>query len=137
MCVCVCVLCHVGLGVVSFFSSRSGSFVGNFEGAVNVTTITCNVTRDGSQAETAFSVTNFRGDPIVRPVFTLQNQDVFLISGPLNNKLIITNWTSEVDNVTLYCGTPSVLLQAYVTLRLYSKFALPCILYSYIAKIDN
>ena len=118
---------------MSFFSSQSGSFVGNFEGAVNTTTITCNVTRDGSQAETAFSVTNFRGDSIIRPVFTLQDQDVFLISGPHNNKLIITNWTSEVDKVIVYCGTPIRLLEANVTLRLYSM----CSLHSCILKINR
>jgi hypothetical protein len=38
------------------------------------------------------------------------------------NQVIVTNWTTELDRVILFCGLDSQPTQANITLRLYRKF---------------
>ena len=100
----------------------------NFEGAVNATTLTCNIISDqGNQVTTTWSVANFEGITAVRP---LTPQDtLFSFGGDLIpnttitflNRITIVNWTSALDGVILYCGIGSDLDQASVLLKLYSK----------------
>ena len=113
----------VGLGAVNFIDPPSGSVIANFEGTLNAATLTCNVTNEGFQIVTFWTVANFRGVTGTRPVNSLTNQDLFLVGGgSFFNQLTVTNWTSEVDRVTVFCGIGSDLEQANVVLRLYSKF---------------
>ena len=100
----------------------------NFEGAINATTLTCNVFNDqGDQISTTWSVTNFEGVNTIRSL-TLQDT-LFLVGGDLIpmttitflNRITIVNWTSALDGVTLYCGIGSDLDQASVLLKLYSE----------------
>ena len=104
--------------------------VANFEGAVNATTLTCNVINEGNQIGTIWSVSNFGGVPSRRNVGTADpDRDFFLISGTLRpnstltfgNRITILNWTSAVDTATLFCGTGREPEQASVVLRIYSK----------------
>ena len=101
----------------------------NFEGTLNDPTLTCNVTGiNGIQQFTAWSVVNFQGNSGTRPL-TLEDEE-FLIGGDvdpsiglsLQNRIIIVNWTLELDGVTLFCGIGSDLTQASVMLRIYSKY---------------
>ena len=106
--------------------------VANFEGAINATTLTCNVTNtNGQQVSTIWNVANFDGVPDIRRVSTADpDSNIFLISGDLRpglaltfgNRITVLNWTSAVDAVTLYCGTGEIPDQAGVALRIYSKY---------------
>ena len=106
-----------------FIDPPSGSVIANFEGTLNAATLTCNVTNEGFQIATFWSVANYRGVTGTQNVNSLSNQNVFLIGGgSFFNQLTITNWTFEVDRVTVFCGVGSNLEQVNVVLRLYRKF---------------
>ena len=120
---------HVGLGAAGFIDLPTGGVVANIEGAVNDTTLVCNVTnRAGNQGITVWSVVNFEGVTGTRPLTLMDN--LFLISGELNpitgvsfqNQITIVNWTLPLNEVTLFCGTGANLTQAGVDLRIYSRF---------------
>ena len=126
---------HAGHGAATFINLPTGAdVVANFEGAVNDTTLMCNVTDDmlNIQIPTTWSVRNFRGVSASQLVGSADPQNnIFLISGdirpegniPLDNRITILNWTVIVDGVDLLCGTGSVRDLADVTLRIYSKFS--------------
>ena len=123
---------YAGHGAASFIDLPTGDIVANFEGAVNDTTLMCNVTGDSDiQIRSTWSVRNFRGVSGLQPVGIADPQhNVFLISGDpipgfditFNNRITILNWTALLDRVELFCGSGSDLDQAGVTLRVYSKF---------------
>ena len=105
----------------------------NFEGAVNDTTLTCNVTNSsGEQVPTTWSVANLGGVPgvhIIAASITLTSS-LFLISGDpgpnlsptsFENHLTILNWTSALDGASLFCGTSDSPQQTRVLLKIYSK----------------
>ena len=108
---------------MDFIDPRSGSVIANFEGAVNATTLTCNITNEGVQIFTFWSVSNFGGVSSSRPVAML-GSDLFLLSDPESflNQLTVTNWTSQLDGVTVFCGTGSEPAQANIRLRVYRKY---------------
>ena len=103
--------------------------VANFEGTLNATTVTCNVTDEfGNRAITSWSLGNFRGAAIQGYSLGLA-PELFLLGGDqipsfpsatYDNQMTILNLTSELDRVVLYCGVGGE-LQANVTLRIYRK----------------
>ena len=105
--------------------------VANFEGTLNTTTVTCNVTESdefGNRAITSWSLGNFRGSAIQGYSLDLA-PELFLLGGdPIpgvpdasyDNEMTILNLTSELDRVVLHCGVGGE-LQANVTLRIYRK----------------
>ena len=110
----------------------SGSVIANFEGTLNATTINCSVTNSqGAQITTQWTLTNFGGDESDAFIFTLNNvaPELFSFSGdPIpgfnltyQNSLTITNMTSDLDGVIIYCGTGKQFQQANFTLRIYRK----------------
>ena len=125
---------HAGLGAAKA-DPPSGSEISNFEGTVNATTLTCNITNDqtGNQEITSWLIGNFRGVLEVRNILADLAPDLFLFSGdpvPSNpnyhfiNQLTILRWTSELDEVMLYCGGAGAAAryrQANFTLRVYRK----------------
>ena len=122
---------HAGLGAVDFVDPPSGSVIGNFEGTVNATTLTCNVSSSGgTRLPTDWNIVNFRGSTEFQQITDTFDTDLFSISGgplPSNpgistfNQLKILNVTSELDGVLVYCGTGAQPQQANFTLRLYRK----------------
>ena len=117
------VIYFIGYGVADFISIPSGSVVANFEGTINAPTLICNVTRDGIQIDTFWTIGNFRGVPGGQAFINLvSTQNIFLAEGSLLNELRVTNWTSEVDRVIVFCGTGGDPTQTNVTLRIYRKF---------------
>ena len=99
----------------------SGSVVANFEGAINATTLICNVTREETQIDTFWSFANFRGVAGIQPLILISSQNPFLADGFFLNELIVTNWMTEVDRVIVFCGTGGDPTQTNVTLRIYRK----------------
>ena len=109
----------------------SGSVIGNFEGTLNATTMTCNLTTPwGSRAVTTWSVGNFRGVGLQLYLLSLA-PELFLLGGdPIpggqpdgatyDNQMTILNLTSELDHVVLYCSLSSETV-ANFTLRVYRK----------------
>ena len=122
-------LLYTGLGAAQV-DPPSGSVIANFEGTLNATTLTCNVTapQTGSQAITSWSVGNFRG--VSEQGFDLNlAPELFLLGGdPIpdcggatyDNQMTILNLTSELDRVVLYCALQDVIV-ANFTLRIYRK----------------
>ena len=105
--------------------------IANFEGTVNATTLTCNVTNSqGSQTSTSWFVQNFRGSSSLQSITDNFVPELFSVDGDprpgfnitLRNRLTIVNLTSELDDVTVYCGTGQNPEQANFILRVYSKF---------------
>ena len=121
---------HTGLGAAEV-DPPSGSVIARFEGTVNVTTLTCNVTdNQGNQAVTTWSIGNFRGVFLQTIDLTLAS-DLFLFGGTpvpsapnftFDNQLTILRLTSELDGVVLYCGIGGDLQQANFNLRIYRKY---------------
>ena len=111
---------------MDFIDPPSGSVVANFEGSLNPTTLTCNISHEGSQRYTFWSIANFRGVAGRQPLGTLRNQNLplhlILEMDSFFNQVIVTNWTTELDRVIIFCGIGSQPSQANITLRLYRKF---------------
>ena len=126
----VIMLLYIGLGAAQV-DPPSGSMIADFEGTLNATTLTCNVTapQTGSQAITSWSVGNFRGSAIQGYSLNLA-PELFLLGGdPIpgapdgvtyDNQMTILNLTSELDRVVLYCALQDVIV-ANFTLRIYRK----------------
>ena len=119
-----------GLGQAFGVDPPSGSVIANFEGTLNATTINCSVTNSqGIRVNTQWTLTNFGGD--LDALFTLNNiaPELFSFSGdPIPgfnitymNSLTVTNLTSDLDGVIIYCGTGLQSQQANFTLRIYRK----------------
>ena len=120
-------LISVGFGaaILGFVDgTSSGSVIANFEGAIN-TTLICDVTLEGvGPIDTSWSVANIRGIGPRRLLIDISDQNLFFTGGSLFNELTISNWTSEVDQVIVFCGSGFQPTQANVTLRLYRKYVL-------------
>ena len=119
---------------MDFVDPPSGSVIANFEGTLNATTLSCNISTDseGTQIGTQWVTENFRGNPALQRVSDAA-PDLFEFGGDLRpgsttdtflNRLTIVNVTSDLDNVILYCGTDIQRRQANFTIRLYCKFEL-------------
>ena len=107
-------------------SPSSGSIVAGFEGTLNASTLMCDVVFGGIQITTTWNIENFRQSTGLQAI-TL-DLDLFLLTGdPLpsspsstfHNSLVIRNLTSELDGVTIYCGTGQDPQQASFLLRIY------------------
>ena len=113
-------------------SPDSGTTIANFEGTLNAITLTCNVTFQTTQISTTWSVGSFQG--VEGPQVIDQNLGTELLfetggdPDPNNpgltylNQFTILNLTTELDGVTIFCGTGGDLQQAQFLLRVYSKF---------------
>ena len=120
----------VALGLATFVDPPSGSVIANFEGTVNASTLTCNVTlSDGSMTSTAWFVRNFRESTGLQFINLDFETEIFSIGGdprPTDptrtflNRLILLNFTAELDDVTLYCGTGHRREEGVFFLRIYS-----------------
>ena len=61
---------------MDFIDPPSGSVVANFEGSLNAATLTCNVSHEGSQRFTFWSIANFRGVAGRQSLGTLRDQNL-------------------------------------------------------------
>ena len=114
--------------MVENVSPPSGSIVAGFEGTLNASTLMCDVVFGGLQLTTTWSIENFGQSTGLQAITA--DLDLFLLTGdplPLNssstltfhNRLVIRNLTSELDGVTVYCGTGQDPQQASFLLRIY------------------
>ena len=116
------------LGAENFFHPTSGSVIAHFEGTVNVTVLTCNITNnEGLQISTQWTLGNFRGHESQLQSVSVA-PDLFLVTGDLatsdprityRNRLTVLRLTSELDGVKVYCGGGGQFQQAHFTLRIY------------------
>ena len=120
----------LGLGA-ALVSPDSGTTIANVEGTLNAATLTCNITNQGIQVSTTWSVGNFRGVTGTQVILHDFATELFSIDGdpdPNNpgltflNQLTVLNLTSELDGVTVFCGIGNNLQQALFHLRVYCKF---------------
>jgi hypothetical protein len=121
----------VGRALANFVDPPSGSVIANFEGTVNASTLTCNVTNTaGFMTSTAWFVLNFRGSNLLHAINDDFFPEVFSVEGdprPTDptrtflNRLTLLNFTAELDGVTVYCGTGQNREQANFLLRVYSE----------------
>ena len=110
--------------------------IANFEGvALNTTTaLRCNVSNQaGTQISTQWNIENFGGNPALQRIVDVA-QGLVDIGGDLRpgstmdtffNRITILNFTSNLDNAILYCGTGVEPRQANFTIKIYRKFELP------------
>ena len=114
---------------MEFVDPPSSTVIPNFEGTVSNTTITCNITNGGIQIGTQWNIENFGGNPNLQTVNNVA-PNIFDIGGDLRpgsnvdtfqNQITILNFTSDLDNVTLYCGTGVERRMANFTIRIYRK----------------
>ena len=108
----------------------SGSVIANFEGALNAITINCSVTSSqGFRITTEWTLTNYGGSDATFTPNNLPTPELFSFSGDpfpgtnstYLNSLTVTNLTSDLDGVIVYCGTGARPQQANFTLRIYRK----------------
>ena len=111
----------------------SGSVIANFEGTVNNTIITCNVTNSRrTQITTQWNLENFGNAAPGVLVSIVNAPKLFEVggdprpdSGTYENQLTVLNLTRELDEVIVYCGLGAYPRQANFLLRLYSKSLKP------------
>ena len=117
---------------MDFVDPPSGSVIANFEGTINATMLSCNISNEGTQIGTQWAIENFRGNPALQTVSDAA-PDLFEFGGDLRpgsttdtflNRLTIVNITSDLDNAILYCGTGVERRQANFTMRIYREFEL-------------
>ena len=127
------IILYTGQGAATFINLPTGDVVANFEGVINATTLTCNVTNEGIQIGTFWSVANFDNVLATQPLLLADpDSDFFLVSGDqrpnvnatFGNHITVLNWTLAVDSVILFCGTGRMPHESNVTLRIYSKCVL-------------
>ena len=108
----------------------SGSTIADFEGAMNFVTITCNIARsDGSQISTQWTIANFRGlssqvinDNLAPELFLFSGDPVpTLPTLNFRNRLTLLILSTDLDRVTIFCGSGTLQEQANVTVRVYRK----------------
>ena len=118
------------LGAVDFVDPPSGSVIADFEGTLNATTFRCNISHGGIQVGTQWSIENFGGNPSLQTVSNAAS-DLFEFGGDLRpesttdtfiNRITVLNFTSDLDNAIVYCGTGAQRRQANFMLRIYRKF---------------
>ena len=122
----------LGQGAVDLVNPPSGSVIANFEGAQNVSTLTCNVLNsNGARTTTAWFFQDFRSNPGLTAFAVGEFTELFFDSGEVvpndptrtyRNELTFLNFTSDLDGVTVFCGTAIDRQQANFSLRVYSKF---------------
>ena len=105
--------------------------IANFEGTVNASTLTCNVTNEqGLQISTVWTLQNFGGHGFDQFLTATSAPEFFLVSGDptifpsitYQNRLVVLSLTTELDAVMIYCGAGEQLQQANFTLRVYRKY---------------
>ena len=117
-----------GLGATQV-DPPSGSVIVNFEGTLNAATLNCSVTSSqGIRISTQWTLVHFRGSAAS---VTINNAapELFSFSGDpvpgfnytYENSLTVLNLTSDLDGVTVYCGTGAQPRQANFTLKIYRK----------------
>ena len=120
------------LGAVDFVDPPSGSVIANFEGTISAATLRCNISNEGRQIGTQWSIENFGGNPALQRVSDAA-PNLFEFGGDLRpgsttdtflNRLTIVNITSDLDNAIVYCGTGVERRLANFTVRIYRKFEL-------------
>ena len=124
----------IGQGAVNLIDPPSGSLVANFEGAENVSTLTCNVLNSGeARTTTNWFLQNFRSNPGLVGIAVGEFTELFFIAGDVvptdpprtyRNELTFLNFTSDLDGVTVFCGTATNRQQGSFTLRVYRKFVI-------------
>ena len=108
--------------------------IANFEGAKNASTLTCNVLNsNGVQTTTNWFLQNFRSQSGLQAIASGEFTDLFFIGGDVRpddptrtyrNELTFLNFISDLDHVTMFCGT-GVDRQAFFLLRVvYRKFVI-------------
>ena len=123
---------HAGHGAADFVDPPNGTLIVDFEGTLeSPVTITCNITNVGIQITTIWHIENFRGntglqalsDQAVQsfPELTIDG-DLRPSGSSLRNRLTISVLSSQLDGVTLYCGTGIDPRQANYPIRVYRKF---------------
>ena len=132
----VCLCCHSDnmytghLEAVDFVDPPNGTLIANFEGTVNATTLSCNITNpEGNQITTQWNVGNFRGSGPIAFRRVTEAPELFFVSGDpipntnflFDNRLTILSWATELDGVIVYCGTGQMPEQAHFILRVYRK----------------
>ena len=130
---CTCLTGTGSYGGVEFTDPPSGSVIANFEGTLNATTLTCDVTNSGIRISTTWFVQGLVGDGFVQTISDEFDPQLFLVSGDprpnlgpdrtFRNRLTIVNLTAELDGVIIYCGIgqSSESEQANFTVRIYHK----------------
>ena len=121
----------LGQGAVNLVDPPSGSLVANFEGAQNVSTLTCNVLNsNNARTITGWFLQDFRSSTGLTAIAVGEFTELFFIGGDVvlntnityRNQFTFLNFTSELDGVTVFCGTVINQRQANFTLRVYSKY---------------
>ena len=117
---------------VGFVDPPNGSVIVDFEGTLNVTTITCNIVNYSRiQDRTVWSISNFRGVSSFRAFGNDISPEMFLFSGdPIpgapptqtyQNRLTVLVLSSDLDHVKVACGNSTLPVQAYFVFRIYRK----------------
>ena len=124
----------IGIETRAFVDPPSGSLIADIEGAINTTTLTCNVTDGGVppiQLETRWSIENFRSEAGLQTITNDFETNLFLVSGDpdpvgpsgsFRNRLTILRLTSELNGATVFCGIGAFPQQASFSLIVYCKF---------------
>ena len=124
---------YPGHCLANFIDPPNGTTVSGFEGDVNATVFTCSVVSNDAQVTTTWSIRGLGGEPGLRTIFESDFVDLFVISGDernvpignlttFRNRLTIVNFTSGLEDATLFCGTGADPEFASFPLRLYRKF---------------
>ena len=124
---CDCVS-HAGVGIVQFVDPPRGSTIAGFEGAMNITTITCNISSShGTQISTQWFIANFRGESF-DVINDMLAPELFLFSGDpipnvaneqFSNRLTVLTLNPDLDQVTIYCGSGTNQQQTNIIVRIY------------------
>ena len=104
----------------------------DFEGAINVTTITCDiVNRSRSQESTEWSISSFKGVSGFHTLTDITASEIFLFSGDsipgavpnltYRNQLTILVFSNDLDRVVIFCGSNAFPAQAHFIFRIYRK----------------
>ena len=104
--------------------------IANFEGTLNAATVNCSVTNSqGIRVTTQWTLGNFRGSDAFVTINNVAPELLRLSGDPVpgfnytyENSLTVTNLTSVLDGVVVYCGTGLQAQQGKFTLRIYRKF---------------
>ena len=119
-----------------FVDPPGGSVITNSIGVRNATTCTldCKVhNRRGFRISTFWFVQDFRSQPLLQVISDNSFPDLFSFGGdpvPTDptrtylNQLIFLNFTSELDGVTVFCGTGVSRKEAHFFIRVYSKLVI-------------
>ena len=126
-----CLNFQIGHRGAGFVNPPSGSLIANFEGAVNASTLICNVlNNNGLQTTTTWWIQNFRSQSGVLLISDNAFPDLFSFGGdPVRtdptrthlNQLTLLDFNSALDGATVFCGAAVDHQQANFSLRVYCK----------------